>query len=140
MLAAARQDLYSGHYRKGLFMARGTDVARRGRPRSFDREEALRRAMEIFWALGYEGATLTDLQEAMGGITAPSFYAAFGSKESLFREAVELYKKTQGAPIAKALAEGPTARSSRSESTRLNSSHSQISYAVFCLKKKKKNI
>jgi AcrR family transcriptional regulator len=93
-------------------MARGTDAPRRGRPRSFDREEALRRAMEIFWALGYEGATLTDLQEAMGGITAPSFYAAFGSKEILFREAVELYKKTHGAPMMRALTEGPTARES----------------------------
>jgi len=85
-------------------------MARRGRPRSFDREDALRRAMEVFWALGYEGATLTDLQEAMGGITAPSFYAAFGSKEELFREAVELYSRTLGAPMMKALAEGPTAR------------------------------
>jgi AcrR family transcriptional regulator len=48
----------------------------------------------------------------MGGITAPSFYAAFGSKEALFREAVELYHKTQGAPLVKALADGPTARAS----------------------------
>jgi AcrR family transcriptional regulator len=93
-------------------MAGGTDAARRGRPRSFDREKALRRAMEIFWALGYEGTTLTDLQDAMGGITAPSFYAAFGSKESLFREAVELYKNTYGAPMLRALTEGPTARES----------------------------
>ena len=77
---------------------------RRGRPRSFDREDALRRAMEVFSALGYEGATLTGLQEAMGGITAPSFYAAFGSKEDLFREAVELYSKTLGVPMMKALA------------------------------------
>ena len=62
--------------------------------------------------LGYEGATLTGLQEAMGGITAPSFYAAFGSKEDLFREAVELYSKTLGVPMMKALAEEPTARAS----------------------------
>ena len=87
-------------------------MAHRGRPRSFDREDALRRAMEVFWALGYEGATLTGLQEAMGGITAPSFYAAFGSKEDLFREAVELYSKTLGVPMMKALAEEPTARAS----------------------------
>jgi AcrR family transcriptional regulator len=85
-------------------------MANRGRPRSFDREDALRRAMEVFWTLGYEGATLTDLQEAMGGITAPSFYAAFGSKEKLFREAVELYSRTLGLPMMKGLAEGPTAR------------------------------
>jgi len=83
-----------------------------GRPRSFDRKAALRRAMEVFWALGYEGATLEKLQEAMGGITPPSFYAAFGSKEQLFREAVELYSRTLGVPMMKALEEGPTARAS----------------------------
>lgn len=87
-------------------------MARRGRPRTFDRQVALRRAMEVFWQLGYEGATLADLQKAMGGLTAPSLYAAFGSKEELFREAVELYSKTLGAPMMKALAEGPTARAS----------------------------
>src|SRR5262249_19342434 len=87
-------------------------MSRTGRPREFDRDEALREAMEIFWAQGYEATTLADLQKAMGGITAPSFYAAFGSKEALFREAVELYKKTQGAPILEALTEGPTARAS----------------------------
>jgi AcrR family transcriptional regulator len=87
-------------------------MARLGRPRSFDRQDALLRAMRVFWAVGYEGATLTGLQKAMGGITAPSFYAAFGSKEKLFREAVELYSRTLGAPMMKVLAEGPTARAS----------------------------
>jgi AcrR family transcriptional regulator len=85
---------------------------RLGRPRSFDRDEALAHATELFWALGYEGTTLTDLQRAMGGIAAPSFYAAFGSKEQLFREAVEMYVKTQGAPIIHALTDQPTARGS----------------------------
>ena len=65
--------------------------------------------MQVFWALGYEGATLNELQEAMGGIAPPSFYAAFGSKEELFREAVELYSRTLGAPMMKALEDGPTA-------------------------------
>jgi len=83
-----------------------------GRPREFDRDKALRKAMELFWEQGYEATSLADLQKVMGGITPPSFYAAFGSKETLFREAIELYKKTHGAPIAKALAEGPTARAS----------------------------
>src|ERR671931_1576682 len=87
-------------------------MSRTGRPRDFDRDEALQRATQLFWGQGYEATTLADLQKAMGGITAPSFYAAFGSKEELFREAVELYKRTEGAPIAKALSEGPTARSS----------------------------
>jgi AcrR family transcriptional regulator len=68
--------------------------------------------MQVFWALGYEGATLNQLQGAMGGIAPPSFYAAFGSKEALFREAVELYSRTLGLPMMKALAEGTTARAS----------------------------
>jgi AcrR family transcriptional regulator len=68
--------------------------------------------MQVFWSHGYEGATLADLQETMGGIGAPSFYAAFGSKEDLFHEAVELYSKTLGAPMMTALAEGQSARAS----------------------------
>jgi len=83
-----------------------------GRPRSFDRQDALRRAMDVFWSLGYQGATLADLQKAMGGIAAPSFYAAFGSKERLFREAVELYSTTLGAPMRKALTGRTSARAS----------------------------
>jgi hypothetical protein len=82
-------------------------MSRTGRPRELDRDQALRRAMEIFWAQGYEGTTLADLQKALGGLTAPGLYAASGSKEDLFCEAVELHKKTQGGPIGKALTEGP---------------------------------
>jgi AcrR family transcriptional regulator len=82
---------------------------RTGRPRGFDRDQALARAVELFWARGYEATTLTDLQRAMG-INAPSFYAAFGSKEQLFREAVQLYSRTEGAPMTHALASAPTAR------------------------------
>jgi len=63
-------------------------MSERGRPRSFDRAAALRRAMEVFWAKGYEGASLSDLTAAMG-INSPSLYAAFGSKEALFLEATE---------------------------------------------------
>jgi AcrR family transcriptional regulator len=85
-------------------------MARRGRPRSFDRDQALCHAQRLFWAQGYEGVTLADLQEAMGGITAPSFYAAFGSKEALFREIVELHRQTEGRAPAEALSGGATAR------------------------------
>lgn len=87
-------------------------MVRRGRPRSFDRDEALRRALQVFRTQGYEGATLTDLQAAMGGITAPSLYAAFGSKEELFREAVALYRNTAGVATICALTEQSTARAS----------------------------
>ncbi len=64
----------------------------------------------MFWAVGYEAATLTDLQAAMGGIRPPSFYAAFGSKEDLFREAVELYSSTLGLPMMEGLAREPDVR------------------------------
>ncbi|MDR0532419.1 MAG: TetR/AcrR family transcriptional regulator [Verrucomicrobiales bacterium] len=65
-------------------------VKQRGRPRSFDRDEALEQAMEVFWRYGYESASISDLTAAMG-ITPPSLYAAFGNKEQLFLEAVERY-------------------------------------------------
>jgi AcrR family transcriptional regulator len=74
----------------------GTPAKPRGRPRSFDRDVALERAMEVFWKLGFESASLHDLTEAMG-INPPSLYAAFGDKEHLFLEAVEFYQAKHGA-------------------------------------------
>jgi len=62
----------------------------RGRPRSFDRDVALARAMKVFWEKGYEGASMQDLLAAME-LSSPSLYAAFGDKESLFVEAVQRY-------------------------------------------------
>ena len=84
-------------------------MAERGRPRNFDRTKALSRAMELFWARGYEGASMADLTEAMG-IGSPSLYAAFGSKEALFREAIEHYGLTEGPEIRAAMDAAPTAR------------------------------
>lgn len=81
----------------------------RGRPRSFDRDAALARAMEVFWARGYEGAQLSELMAAIG-INPPSFYAAFGSKEAIFREAVDLYLQTVGAGSMRVLGETANAR------------------------------
>jgi AcrR family transcriptional regulator len=87
-------------------------VAKRGRPAGFDRDEALQRAMMLFWERGYEGTTLEDLQAAMGNISATSLYHAFGSKEALFRKAVEAYQQTVGGPALQALQESATAEES----------------------------
>jgi AcrR family transcriptional regulator len=81
----------------------------RGRPRSFDRAAALQRAMRVFWAKGFDATSMTDLTLAMG-INSPSLYAAFGSKEALFEEAVRLYGESEGTEIWNALDEAPTAR------------------------------
>ncbi|WP_245740961.1 TetR/AcrR family transcriptional regulator [Nonomuraea maritima] len=64
--------------------------------------------MEVFWTHGYDGASMTRLTAAMG-IASPSLYSCFGSKEGLFRQAVELYGSTVGAPAQRALEEAPTA-------------------------------
>jgi AcrR family transcriptional regulator len=87
---------------------RGSPRPERGRPRSFDRDAALRQAMAVFWAKGYDGASLSDLTKAMD-INSPSLYAAFGSKEALFNEAVELYA-TNGRVIWDGVPGAPTAR------------------------------
>ena len=72
-------------------------MAQMGRPRTFDRDEAIRQAMTLFWQYGYESTSLAMLKSNLGnGITAPSFYAAFGSKEALFEEVVECYASTYG--------------------------------------------
>jgi AcrR family transcriptional regulator len=84
-----------------------------GRPREFELQEALDRAMMLFWRKGYEGASLSDLTEALG-ITRPSLYAAFGNKEELFRQVLDRYdERTAGflagsiaAPTARTVAEG----------------------------------
>lgn len=73
-------------------------MEKRGRPRGFDRQDALRRAMVTFWQKGFEGSSMTDLTDAMG-IASPSLYAAFGSKEALFQEALALYQESVGKEI-----------------------------------------
>jgi TetR/AcrR family transcriptional regulator, copper-responsive repressor len=82
----------------------------RGRPREFDRDEALERAVRLFWARGYEATSISDLTQAMG-ILPPALYGAFGDKKRLFFEAVERYQKGAGCFAQRALTEESTAES-----------------------------
>jgi AcrR family transcriptional regulator len=75
-----------------------------GRPRAFDSEKALDRALKVFWRKGYEGTSLPDLTKAMG-INRPSLYAAFGNKEALFRQAIDRYIEGPACHVREALAE-----------------------------------
>src|SRR6266404_467975 len=79
-----------------------------GRPRAFDIEKALERALQVFWEKGYEGTSLSDLTEAMG-INRPSLYATFGNKESLFKKVLDRYGSGPAAFMREAL-EMPSAR------------------------------
>ncbi len=79
-----------------------------GRPREFCTEQALERALEVFWRKGYESASMSDLTEAMG-ITRPSLYAAYGNKEDLFRKAIDRYVTSRSCQVAAALQQ-PSAR------------------------------
>lgn len=70
-------------------------MAQMGRPRTFDRQQAVEQALQLFWEQGYAATSLSQLKAHLGGgISAPSFYAAFGSKEALFSEAVQCYLET----------------------------------------------
>lgn len=81
----------------------------RGRPRAFDREAALAKATRLFWAKGYSATSISDLTEAMG-IGSPSLYAAFGSKEALYAEALGNYRDTNEAVVWKRFFAAETAR------------------------------
>lgn len=80
----------------------------KGRPRKFNADTALNKALTVFWKQGYEGTSIDDLTEAMG-INRPSLYAAFGNKEELFGKVMDLYRADPASYVNRAL-EKPTAR------------------------------
>ncbi len=84
-------------------------MATSGRPREFDREAALHSAMLVFWKKGFVATSMNDLCEAMG-IRSPSLYAAFGSKEDLYLEAVGRYNAAADSLIWDHIEDGPTAK------------------------------
>ncbi|KOX12638.1 TetR/AcrR family transcriptional regulator [Nocardiopsis sp. NRRL B-16309] len=75
---------------------------RRGRPREFDQERVLDRAMTVFWRHGYEGASLSELQRATG-LAPPSIYNAFGSKQGLYEACLDHYTEGVGSRVTEPL-------------------------------------
>ena len=86
-------------------------VRPRGRPRSFDESDALKKATQVFWSKGYDGVTIDDLVAGMG-VGRPSLYAVFGDKRTIFVRALKTYAEAKGARAAKALFSPPTLRDS----------------------------
>ena len=83
----------------------------RGRPRGFDRDDVLDRAMRLFWERGFEATSISELTGTMG-ITPPTLYSFFGDKKQLFLEAVNRYQSGPGCFAIRALTEEPTAERS----------------------------
>ncbi|MCG8155415.1 TetR/AcrR family transcriptional regulator [Brenneria goodwinii] len=81
----------------------------RGRPRTFDRDDAVEKAMMLFWDKGFINTSLSDLTTTLG-INPPSFYAAFGSKEALYREVLNRYRTEIAEKIWGVLLRGKSAR------------------------------
>lgn len=81
-----------------------------GRPREFDRDKALEDAMLLFWRKGYHSTSLRDVAEALG-VQMPSIYAAFGSKDRLYAEAMDLYMKVSQSLLWGYLERAQSARS-----------------------------
>ena len=88
-------------------MCRMAAVAR-GRPRSFDRDAVLDKVVRLFWQHGYEATSMRELVGEVG-VAAPSLYRAFGDKEHLFAEAVEVCTRQHGDLIDRAFTEESTA-------------------------------
>ena len=77
-------------------------LKQRGRPRSFDEDDALKKATQVFWSKGYDGVTIDDLVAGMG-VGRPSLYAVFGDKRAIFLRVLKTYAERKGALAAKAL-------------------------------------
>jgi AcrR family transcriptional regulator len=106
---------------------------RTGRPRAFDREQALNLALDLFWRHGFEGTSTAQLTAAMG-IAPPSLYAAFGSKEALFREALAAYGERYGGFLSEAMAApGPTRAAVKQMLQRAARQFSDVEHPLGCM-------
>ncbi|MFF5472186.1 TetR/AcrR family transcriptional regulator [Streptomyces achromogenes] len=81
-------------------------MARTGRPREFDKERTLERALELFWSRGYGATSIQDLVDALG-VERGSLYGAFGDKRRFYLEAVRLYWEVYERHLVAALDTSP---------------------------------
>ncbi len=86
-----------------------SDRRGRGRPATYDRLTAIEQALTLFWQHGYQATSIASLTQAMN-IKPPTLYAAFGDKQSLFRECVAFYRDKHEGDVIQAFLEGTTAR------------------------------
>lgn len=82
------------------------DTKKVGRPKKFDRTEAIEQALQVFWTKGFDGASMKMLTDAMG-INSPSLYAEFGDKRGLYLEAIDRYANHGGCAPLDALEAAP---------------------------------
>jgi TetR/AcrR family transcriptional regulator, copper-responsive repressor len=97
--SAADRALAAGKQKPPLYDAPKADLPRRGRPRAYDPQDALKRARDVFWVKGYAATSLDDIVEATA-MNRPSLYAAFGDKEAIYLAALRM----QGDLLVKAVA------------------------------------
>ncbi|AOA59510.1 TetR/AcrR family transcriptional regulator [Acinetobacter larvae] len=86
-----------------------TAPKKRGRPKCFDEQQALERAMLLFWQYGYEATAISDLTQALQ-ITAPSLYSSFGDKAQLFKRCLDYYLEHEACPTDLIFKEAKTAK------------------------------
>ena len=86
-------------------VAATSDTAGRGRPREFDADDVLERAVQLFWEQGYEATSVSDIVVATG-LNKSSLYNAFGSKEELFSRALQRYVDMRTTMLAHILVQG----------------------------------
>ncbi len=82
---------------------------KRGRPKCFDEQQALEKAMLLFWEHGYEATSISDLTQALE-LTAPSLYSSFGDKAGLFYKCIDYYLAHEACPIVPIFLEAKTAK------------------------------
>lgn len=86
-----------------------TPKKKRGRPKCFSEQQALEKAMLLFWEYGYEATSINDLTQALE-ITAPSLYSSFGDKASLFYRCIDYYLEHEACPIVPIFEQAKTAK------------------------------